>query len=105
MNDLESAVYKMVVRVFNRYTKNQKNILTLPQAEKILKKYAQKGYLRKGEAAEYLGISLTKFWQIRNDGEYHLNSYVLDGVVTYKKSDLDDFMERYRMTTNGVKKG
>lgn len=71
------------------------NILTKKDAKKLIRKYALKNYFNATEAAEYLGVSISTFWRMRQ--KYQIKSVVIDNIRLWRKSDLEDFI-----TKNGV---
>lgn len=98
MNDLTVAIQKMVDEAVQRAQPSNDEFITKKDAVKELKILSARQYLRAKEAAVYLGISKATFWNWRKKN--HIKSYTIDDVTVYKKTDLDDFMER-RATKNG----
>lgn len=94
MNDLENGIQKIVDRTVQQSIPKTKDVLTRREAINLIKKYSSREYLKKGEAANYLGVSATTFWRWRINPENKIHSYTIDGMTLYKKSDLDDFYER-----------
>ena len=90
--DIEKQIQRMVVlTVLKMQPDKSQNVLTMRDATKILKHFAGREFLRKGEAANYLGVGSTTFWRWRQ--QYKITSYTLDGVTVYKRSDLETFYD------------
>lgn len=51
-------------------------------------------YLNVTGAAEYLGVSRTTFFKLRES--YPLKQYDFDGAVRFKPSDLDAWAEQFK---------
>jgi len=60
----------------------------------------QPGYLRKGDAAKYLGISIRTLsdWERKRVVPFFKMSH---RMVLFKRSDLDDAMNRFRAAAIG----
>lgn len=98
MSDLQEAIYRIVLKeVARTQPKREKNFLSKKDAEKLIKKYTKQytlqEFLNATEAANVLGMSLTKFWRFRQ--KYSVPVYVIDGMKRYKKSELIEFVEKH----------
>lgn len=98
MSDLQEAIYRIVVKeVARTEPKRKENFLNKKDAEKLIKKYTKQytlqEFLNATEAANVLGMSLTKFWRFRQ--KYSVPVYVIDGMKRYKKSELIEFVEKH----------
>lgn len=94
MSDLEQGILSLAQSAINRKLENNDiHVLTKKEAIKLLKDFAGKEYLNKGEAARYLGVSITTFWRWRQDPTNQIPSYTFENITRYKKSDLDKFYE------------
>lgn len=52
-------------------------------------------HLRLGQAAEYLNISKTTLWRLsERDPSFPTKIYIGQRLAYYRKSDLDDWMQR-----------
>ena len=99
MNDLQEAIYKIVVKeVARTEPKRKENFLGKKDAEKLIEKYTRKyvfqEYLNANDAAAVLGMSLTTFWKFRQ--KYPVPVHVIDGTIKrYKKSELIEFVDKH----------
>lgn len=99
MNDLQEAIYKIVVKeVARTEPKRKENFLDKKDAEKLIKKYTRKyvfqEYLNANDAAAVLDMSLTTFWKFRQ--KYPVPVHVIDGnIKRYKKSELIEFVDKH----------
>ncbi|MGB7069659.1 MAG: helix-turn-helix domain-containing protein [Pyrinomonadaceae bacterium] len=50
-------------------------------------------------AAKYLGVSVTSYWRLRKSGEIKIVR--IGNKANVRKSDLDEFIERQYLKTNG----
>lgn len=69
--------------------------------DEVIKKSLIQEYFNVGESALFLGISRSKFSEIAK--KYDLKPYVIDEKVFYKKSNLNDFMEKNKAGKNAKK--
>lgn len=64
-----------------------------------------KMYLTPAEAAEYVGMSKSLLSQQRQKGigcnYIRVGSAKTKAVILYKRTDLDDWLEQYRILTTG----
>ena len=96
MSDLEKSIVQIVNKTVSGNKSNFESSLpkeTAKLVEKYAKKYAQREWLNGTEAANYLGVSDTTFWRWKN--KYGVKATVIDDIVRYKKSDLEDFMKEH----------
>ena len=59
--------------------------------KKAVQEYALKKYLKVGEAASYLGVGTTTFWDWRKRGL--IKTTFIDGIQLFDREDLDKFVE------------
>lgn len=93
MSDLEKSIVQIVNRAVEENQTDADNILTKKEAKKLIKQYAQQEYLNGTEAANYLGVSSTTFWRWKK--KYKIKTRVIDDIVRYKKSDLEEFIKKH----------
>ena len=79
---VENALREMILEVVNE---------ALPELEKNLT--ASPKYLNVSGAAEYLGVSRTTFFKLRES--YPLKQYDFDGTVRFKPSDIDEWAKQF----------
>lgn len=79
---VESALREMILEVVKE---------ALAELEKTLT--ANPKYLNVSGAAEYLGVSRSTFWKLRE--AYPLKQYDFDGTVRFKPSDLDAWAKQF----------
>lgn len=92
MSSLERDIQKLVNDAVEKSKpKREENFLNKKEARKLLKQFAQQEFFNKTEAANYLGMSLSTFWHVRQN--HDIKVYVIDGLPRFKKTDLDKFME------------
>ena len=80
---VENALREMILEVVEEVR---------PELEKTLT--AGPKYLNVSGAAEYLGVSRSTFWKLRE--AYPLKQYDFDGTVRFKPSDLDAWAEQFK---------
>lgn len=81
---VENALREMILEVVEE---------TRPELEKALT--AGPKYLNVAGAAEYLGVSRAKFWELRES--YPLKQYDFDGSVRFKPSDIDEWAKQFEI--------
>lgn len=79
---VESALREMILEVVKE---------AQPELEKALT--VSPKYLNVSGAAEYLGVSRSTFWKLRE--AYPLKQYDFDGTVRFKPSDLDEWAKQF----------
>ena len=82
MVKVENALREMILEVVKE---------AQPQLEKTLT--AGPKYLNVSGAADYLGVSRTTFFKLRES--YPLKQYDFDGSVRFKPSDIDEWAEQF----------
>lgn len=79
---VESALREMILEVVKEaQTELEKTLTASPK------------YLNVSGAAEYLGVSRSTFWKLRE--AYPLKQYDFDGAVRFKLSDLDAWAKQF----------
>ena len=79
---VENALREMILEVVNE---------ARPELEKNLT--ASPKYLNVAGAADYLGVSRTTFFNLRQS--YPLKQYDFDGSVRFKPSDIDEWAKQF----------
>lgn len=83
MVKVENALREMILEVVKEARPELETTLT-----------AGPKYLNVSGAAEYLGVSRTTFFKLRES--YPLKQYDFDGSVRFKPSDLDAWAEQFK---------
>lgn len=83
MVKVENALREMILEVVKEARPELETTLT-----------ASPKYLNVAGAAEYLGVSRTTFFKLRES--YPLKQYDFDGAVRFKPSDLDAWAEQFK---------
>lgn len=94
MNSLQKGLAELVADTVKQNQPDlENNILTKDDAKKLIKRYASQEYFNATEAANYLGVSRATFLKYRQ--RHRIKSLEIDGIRRWKRSDLDEFIERY----------
>lgn len=93
MNNLRKGLAELVADTVKQNQPDlENNILTKDDAKKLIKRYASQEYFNARESANYLGVSCATFWKLRQ--RHKIKSFEIDGIRRWKRSDLDEFIER-----------
>lgn len=93
MHNFQKGLSELIADVVKQNQPDlENNILTKADARELIKRYASQEYFNGQEAANYLGLSKTTFWRLRQ--RHKIRSFEIDGILRWKKSDLDEFIEK-----------
>lgn len=98
--DMKNIMSELVKMAYEKETEPKSLSITVPIQRDVLVKALQQEYFNKGEASNFLGVSLTTFK--RWSKEYKILAFSIDGIIMYSRKDLISFMENKKLRVKGV---